>query len=158
MRARLGKGAMASDSLLYAMRALRKEILEFHFDYPLDVVLQVGPRDSLHYYLYSEKLKWTVMQLDAAGVPRARGRVMSEYYKPALSAWWGLVKLGHYLRHSDRPDLEAFLTQLDWLERNAVIYQDGCIVWPNNFDCVQGATLNKAPWVSAYDERRRSVP
>jgi hypothetical protein len=73
---------MASDSLHYAVRALRKEILEFNFDYPLDVVLQAGPRDSLHYYLYSEKLKWTVMQLDATGVPRARGRVMGEYYKP----------------------------------------------------------------------------
>ena len=58
------------------MRALRKEILDFRFYYPLDVDPQAGARDSLHYYLYSEKLKWTVMQLDAAGVPRTRGRVM----------------------------------------------------------------------------------
>ena len=152
MRSLFGKGSMASDSLHYAMRALRKEILDFRFDYPLDVDPQAGTRDSLHYYLYSEKLKWTVMKLDAAGVPRARGRVMGQYYKPALTAWWGLIKLGHYLRHSDRPSLEAFLIQLDWLERNAVVYQDGCIVWPNNFDCVQGATLHKAPWVSAYDQ------
>jgi D-glucuronyl C5-epimerase-like protein len=143
---------MASDSLHYAMRALHKEILDFRFEYPLDVDPQAGTRDSLHYYLYSEKLKWTVMQLDAAGVPRARGRVMGEYYKPALSAWWGLVKLGHYLRHHDRASLEAFLIQVDWLERNAVVQQDGSVVWPNNFDCLQGSTLSKAPWVSGYDQ------
>ena len=152
MRPRFGREDMASNSLHCAMRALRKEILDFRFGYPLDIVPQAGPRDSLHYYLYSEKLKWTVMQLDAAGVPRARSRVMGDYYKPALSAWWGLVKLGHYLRHNDRPSLEAFLIQLDWLERNAVMYPDGSVVWPNNFDCLQGSTLLRAPWVSAYDQ------
>jgi len=51
MRSLFGKGAMTSDSLHYAMRALRKEILEFRFDYPLDVDPQAGPRHSLHYYL-----------------------------------------------------------------------------------------------------------
>jgi hypothetical protein len=29
---------------------------------------------------------------------------------------------------------------------------DGSVVWPNNFDCLQGKTFLKAPWISAYDQ------
>lgn len=58
------------ESLQYATRALRREILEFRFHYPLEIVPEAGPRDSLHYYLYSEKLSWSVMSMDSVGIPR----------------------------------------------------------------------------------------
>jgi hypothetical protein len=58
------------ESLRYATRALRREILEFRFDYPLEIEPEAGPKDSLHYYLYSEKLSWSVMSMDSAGIPR----------------------------------------------------------------------------------------
>jgi hypothetical protein len=140
------------ESLGYAIRALHREIFHFRFDYPLDTVPEAGPKDSLHYYLYSEKLSWSVMSMDTAGIPRARGRLTGEVYKPAYIAWWGLINLGHFLRHKDKASRNAFLNQLDWLESHAVIRADGAVVWPNPFDCLQGATFLKAPWISAYDQ------
>jgi len=140
------------ESVRYALRALRREIFSFRFDYPLDIVPEAGPKDSLHYYLYSEKLAWSVMRMDPTGVPRARNRLTGVVYKPAYIAWWGLVNLGHFLRHNDDASRTAFLTQVDWLENNAVTHADGCVVWPNNFDCLQAKTFLKAPWVSAYDQ------
>jgi hypothetical protein len=140
------------ESLRYAFRALRREILSFRFDYPLDIDPEAGPKESLRYYLYSEKLTWSVMSMDPTGVPRARNRLTEVVYKPAYIAWWGLVNLGHFLRHHDEPSRVAFLKQVDWLEANAVIRSDGSVVWPNNFDCLQAKTLLKAPWISAYDQ------
>lgn len=139
-------------SLGYALRALYRETLQFRFVYPLDIVTEAGPKESLHYYLYSEKLSWDVMSLDPAGIPRARGRLVGEVYKPAFIAWWGLVNLGHFLRHKDEASRNAFLNQLDWLESHAVTRADGAVVWPNPFDCLHGATFLKAPWISAYDQ------
>jgi hypothetical protein len=140
------------ESVRYALRALRREILEFRLDYPLDIVPEAGPKASLHYYLYSEKLSWSVMSMDPTGVPRARNRLTGVVYKPAYIAWWGLVNLGHFLRHHDEASQTAFLKQVDWLEANAVIRADGAVIWPNNFDCLQAKTLLKAPWISAYDQ------
>jgi hypothetical protein len=146
------KTALPSGSLRYAIRALHREIFQFRFDYPLEIVPEAGPKESLHYYLYSEKLSWSVMSMDSAGIPRARGRLTGEVYKPAYIAWWGLVNLGHFLRHKDEASRDVFLNQLNWLEFHAVKRADGAVVWPNPFDCVQGATVLKAPWVSAYDQ------
>jgi hypothetical protein len=140
------------ESVRYALRALHKEILSFRFDYPLDIDPEGGPKESLHYYTYSEKLTWSVMSMDPTGVPRARIRLAGVVYKPSYIAWWGLVNLGHFLRHNDEASQTAFLKQVDWLEANAVIRPDGCVVWPSNFDCLQGATFLKAPWISAYDQ------
>jgi hypothetical protein len=140
------------ESLRYALRALHREILSFRFDYPLDIVPEAGPKASLHYYLYSEKLSWSVMSMDPAGVPRARNRLTGVVYKPAYIAWWGLVNLGHFLRHHDEASRAAFLKQVDWLETHAVVRADGCVVWPNHFDCLQAKTFLKAPWISAYDQ------
>ncbi|MGA9495576.1 MAG: D-glucuronyl C5-epimerase family protein [Terriglobales bacterium] len=136
----------------YALRALHREIFSFRFDYPLDIVPEAGPKASLHYYIYSEKLSWSVMSMDATGVPRARTRLTGVIYKPAYIAWWGLVNLGHFLRHHDDASLTAFLKQVDWLEAHAFVRGDGCVVWANNFDCLQGQTFLKAPWISAYDQ------
>src|SRR5271157_2424684 len=147
------KGARNSiESLGYAMRALSREVLQFRFDYPLDIDPLAGPKDSLHYYLYSEKLSWSVMSMDASGIPRARNRLTGVVYKPAYISWWGLVNLGHFLRHGDEASRDAFLKQVDWLESHAVVHDDGSVVWFNDYDCLQGKTFLKAPWVSAYDQ------
>ncbi len=90
--------------------------------------------------------------MDASGVPRARRRLYGEVYKAAYIAWWGLVNLGHYLRRNDVSFRDAFLRQVDWLERHAVIRPDGCVVWPNHYDHLEGDTLLVAPWISAYDQ------
>src|ERR1700674_369767 len=89
------------ESLRYALRALRNEILRFRFDYPLEVDPHAGAKESLHYYLYSEKLSWSIMRMDPTGVPKLRNRLAGVVYKPAYIAWWGLVQLGHFVRHHD---------------------------------------------------------
>jgi D-glucuronyl C5-epimerase C-terminus len=148
----LQEGECRLNSFGLALKALREEILKFRFSYPLEVVGQAGPRESLHYYLYSDKLSWSVMSMDAGGVPRARRRLYGEVYKAAYIAWWGLVNLGHYLRHGDTVAREAFLRQVDWLESHAVIGSNRSVVWPNHYDLLEGDTLHLAPWVSAYDQ------
>jgi D-glucuronyl C5-epimerase-like protein len=146
-------GATSSlESLGYALRALRSEVLQFRFEYPLEIDAAAGPKESLHYYLYSEKLSWDIMSMDPAGVPRARNRLAGVVYKPAYIAWWGLVQLGHFLRHHDEASRESFLKQVDWLEAHAVVRADGSVVWTNNFDILHGKTLLKTPWISAYDQ------
>ena len=139
-------------SLHYALRALREEILRFRFYYPLEIDSGAGPKESLHYYLYSEELSWDIMSMDTNGVPRARIRLGGIVYKPAYIAWWGLVQLGHFLRHHDEASRESFLKQVNWLESNAVVRADGSIVWTNNFDILHGYTLLRSPWISAYDQ------
>ncbi|MFZ1916492.1 MAG: D-glucuronyl C5-epimerase family protein [Terriglobales bacterium] len=139
-------------SLTWALRAMQREVLQFSFQYPLDIDTAAGPKESLHYYLYSEKLSWSIMSMDPTGVPRARIRLAGAVYKPAYIAWWGLVNLGHHLRHHDAASLEAFLKQVDWLEAHATVRADGAVVWFNNHNCLQGKILLKAPWVSAYDQ------
>jgi hypothetical protein len=136
----------------YATRALRREVFQFRFEYPLEIVAEAGPKDSLHYYLYSEKLSWSLMSMDDAGIPQARLRIPGTVYKPAYIAWWGLVNLGHFLRHGDEKSRSVFINQVNWLESQAVTRADGAVVWPNRFDCLQGNTFLKAPWVSAYDQ------
>ena len=88
------------EALRLALSALRKEIWDFDFRYPLDVDPEAGPPESLHYYLYSEKLSWSEMVSDPSGVPRVRHRLYGEAYAPGYIAWWGLVHLGHFLRHT----------------------------------------------------------
>ncbi len=140
------------ESLRYALRALRSEILGFRFDYPLEIDPNAGPKESLHYYLYSERLSWDIMSMDSAGVPRARIRLAGVVYKPAYIAWWGLVQLGHFLRHHDEASRESFLKQVGWLETNAMVRADGSVVWTNNFDILHGKTLLESLWISAYDQ------
>ncbi|MGD0793024.1 MAG: hypothetical protein ABR920_14755 [Terriglobales bacterium] len=54
-----------------AVRALKKEIFGFSFDYPLHIVPESAAKDSLHYYLYSDALSWEALRLDPNGIPRA---------------------------------------------------------------------------------------
>jgi len=55
---------------------------------PLEIVSEAGPKESLHNYLHSEKLSWSQMRMDPAGIPRARGQLTRNVYKPAYIAWW----------------------------------------------------------------------
>jgi len=138
-----------SETLQLAFIALRKEIWDFEFRYPLDLDPEAGPAESLHYYLYSDKLSWDLMVSDSSGVPKVRHRLFGEAYAPGYIAWWGLVHLGHFLRHGDEGSRETFLRQIDWLERFATVREDGAVVWSNPFHVLEGATLLCAPWLSA---------
>src|SRR5437660_1260589 len=92
------------------------------------------------------------MRLDEVGIPRVWRRTTGAVYRPGFIAWWGLVNLGHYLRHRDQVSLDVFVNQLNWLEQNAVHRADGAVVWPMNFDCREGRTLLKAPWRSCNSQ------
>jgi hypothetical protein len=138
--------------LRHAALAMCKEVLGFRFDYPLEIVSHAGPKESLEYYLYSDRLSWNAMRLDSAGIPRVWGRATGAVYRPGFIAWWGIVNLGHYLRHGDQASLDVFLNQLNWLEQNAVQRSDGAVVWPMNFDNREGRTQLKAPWLSCNSQ------
>jgi len=136
----------------HALRTLYEEAVEFRFDYPLMVVPEAGPKESLHYYLYKYKERppnRPVIRRDANGIPQLWNRVTGLVYRPAFIAMYGLGNLNHYLRSGDKNSLEIFLNQVSWLERHAVIREDGAIVWPHNFDLQEGPVLLKSPWVSA---------
>lgn len=134
--------------LWWALRALRNEVLGFRFDYPLEVVLTAGPRESLRYYVYSERLFFDAMELDPQGIPVHRSRTF-ETYNPAYIAWYGLASLEQSLRGIDPLGRERFLGQVKWLEKHAVRRDDGSVVWPLTFDWQEGERWLRAPWVSA---------
>ena len=90
------------------LRCLRREVLEFQFKYPLEVVPEVGPKTPLQYHLYSEGLAWEAMRPDTSGIPRTWTRLTGALYMPGHIAWYGLVNLGHHLRHGDRTSLDVF--------------------------------------------------
>ena len=130
-------------SIQFAFQVLRQEIMQFHFDYPLDIVPETGPKESLHYYLYSEKLSWGFLRMDPTGVPRAWGGLHGEIYSAGFIAWWGLINLSHFLRHHDEGSRIAFLKQVDWLEIKATVRADGSAVWPNHHDYLEGKVFLK---------------
>lgn len=136
-------------SVKYAVRTLYSELFQFRFRYPLTVVPEAGPKDSLHYYLYSDALSWASMRLDANGIPREWERLTGVVYRPDYIACYGLANLGHYLRSGDLAYLSTFLKQIDWLERHARVRDDGAAVWTNNFDYREGPVVLKGPWLSA---------
>jgi len=137
------------DSLIWAIRAMRAETLGFRFAYPLEIDDAAGPKDSLHYYIYSDSLPGDVLRLDSEGIAQCCYPTTGTVYRPGFVAWYGLKHLGHYLRRRSQIDLQIFLKQVDWLERNAVLRDDGALVWPHKFDWRDGANFLKAPWLSA---------
>jgi hypothetical protein len=135
-----------------AIRALYEEIIEFSFSYPLVIVPEAGPKDSLHYYLhkYSKTPPYrSVARLDSDGIPRVWGRVTGIVYRPGFVAMHALQTLEHYLRNGEQAHLKVFLNDINWLEQHAVIRADGAVVWPHHFDIQEGPVLLKAPWISA---------
>ncbi len=135
-----------------ALCILYDEIAEFRFDYPLMVVPEAGPKESLHYYLYKYSKtppSRSVLRLDSNGIARVYGRVTGVVYRPGFIAMYGLGNLGRYLRSGDQSHLDVFLNQVNWLEHHAVIRTDGAVVWPHHFDLQEGPVGVKAPWISA---------
>jgi len=137
-------------ALSCALLALKNQFIDFRFDYPLESVPNSGTAQSLSYYLYSDRLSWETLRLDDFGVAQAWFRMVGRQYWPGFVAWYGMVHLGHYLRTGDKNELAIFLTQIDWLEKRAVVRPDGSVVWTMNFDYPVGGMIQKAPWVSAH--------
>jgi hypothetical protein len=134
--------------LWWGARALWLEAFGFRFDYPIELVPEAGPRSSLHYYIYSDRLFFDMMELDANGVPCHRTRTLTTFYNPAYVAWYGLMKLEQRLR-SGETACEAFWTQIKWLVDHGVSQADGSAVWCFPVDFQEGRALLKSPWVSA---------
>ncbi len=140
----------ATESIRCACRAVRAELFHFSFHYPLGLVPDAGPKNSLAYYFYSDTLAWRDMRMGPDGVPLYWCRELGAAHWPAYIAWYGLVHLGHYLQERDPRHRDTFLTQAQWLEDNALVRPDGAVVWPMNFDHFTSSVPLKAPWVSAH--------
>jgi hypothetical protein len=141
-----------SSELKYAIRALYDEAIDFSFDYPLKIVPEAGPKESLHYYLYKYRKTppyRSALRLDSNGIAMGWNRITGAVYSPGFIAMHGLANLGQHLRGGDEAHLNVFLNQVGWLEKNAVRREDGAIVWPHHYDLQVGPLLLKAPWVSA---------
>lgn len=139
----------ALEPLWWAGRALRSELWGFRFDFPLETVPTAGSRESLHYYVYSERLFFDTMELDPEGIPAQRSWAFGKAYNPAYVAWCGLMSLERALRGKDPAGLTAFLKQVKWIVAHGVPRDDGSIVWPYTLDWREGACLLKAPWICA---------
>ncbi len=133
----------------WAARALRKELVGFRFDYPIETVPAAGPKESLHYYVYSDRLFFDAMELDPRGIPRHCSRTLGSFYNPAYVAWYGLVSLERSLRGVDVEASGAFWRQAEWLVAHAVRRDDGAVVWPYPVDFQEGYCVLKAPWICA---------
>jgi len=62
---------------------------------------------------------------------------------------YAIGNLNLYLRQNDPTHLDKFLKQIEWLENNAQVRDDGAAVWPHNFDLRDGAVHHKGPWLSS---------
>ncbi|HEX3204553.1 MAG TPA: GspH/FimT family protein, partial [Nitrospiraceae bacterium] len=139
----------STNTLVWALRAARREFFGYRFDYPVEAVVKASLPGSLHYYVSSNHLWLDNLDTDGHGVAMKFYRVHGYQYNPLFVAWWGLVNLH---RHLDRPDnrhLQAFFTQIQWLKSQAVLRPDGAIVWPCYFAWQEGWCLLRSPWISA---------
>ena len=135
------------ERLWWAGRALRKEVLGFRFDYPIETVAAAGPKESLHYYVYNEDLFFDAMELDAEGIPVHRARTFGATSHPAYVSWYGLVDVERYARGLDPSRM--FLRQVDWLVSHALRRDDGAVVWPYTAVFEEGRASLKPPWICA---------
>jgi len=133
----------------WAFRAIRRELLGFRFDYPIEIIPGAGSLDSLHYYIASDYLFLDDLEFDENGVPMRNYRAHGPQYNPLFVAWWGLVNLERYLKTTDEECLKTFFLQVEWLRTNAVERKDGAVVWPIYFDWQEGYCRLRAPWISA---------
>jgi hypothetical protein len=53
------------EGLTIAVRTLYAEIAEFRFSYPLITVPEAGPKESLHYYVYTYRNTLAIPKLHA---------------------------------------------------------------------------------------------
>jgi len=135
--------------LAWAGRAIRREFLEFRFDYPVEIVPEAGGSHSLHYYIFSDRLFLDDLEFDQNGVAMKRYRAQGLQYNPLFIAWWGLFNLEQYLRVKEDKFLQNFLIQVEWLRTNAMERKDGAVVWPCYFDWQEGQARLASPWISA---------
>ena len=143
---------MNPETLRIAVRTIYEEVAEFRFHYPLVVVPEAGPKDSLHYYLHKYRKKppyRTTTHFDANGIPQVWNRLTGIVYRPGYIAMYAIGNLNLYLRHNDPALLDKFLKQIEWLENNVEVRDDGAAVWPHHFDLRDGAVHHKAPWLSS---------
>ena len=63
-----------------ALLSLKNQFIDFRFDYPLELVPNSGTRQSLTYYVYSNRLSWDVLRLDDFGVAQAWFRMTGRQY------------------------------------------------------------------------------
>jgi heparosan-N-sulfate-glucuronate 5-epimerase len=134
--------------LAWAGRAIRRELLEFRFDYPVELVPEAGGKHNLHYYIFSDRLFLDDLEFDQNGVAMKRYRAHGSQYNPLFVAWWGLFNLEQYFREKDDRFLQQFLIQVGWLKVNVVMREDGAAVWPCYFDWQEGLARLTPPWIS----------
>lgn len=140
---------MGRGHFLYAAKAVRREILGFSFDYPLEAAEEAAQRNSLSYYVISSSLFLDDLVFDHNGVPQKRYRAQGLQYNPLFIAWWGLHSLQHYVANGDHVHISRFQSQINWLENHVTTREDGAALWPCHFDWQEGRALLKAPWISA---------
>lgn len=133
----------------WALRALRRELIEFRFDYPVEAVPEARVSRALAYHVRSDRLFLDDLVFDREGVPMKRYRTVGLQYNPLFVAWWGLVNLDRHLRGAGASCRETFLRQVFWLAAHAVRREDGAVVWPCGFDWREGRCRLQAPWISA---------
>ena len=139
-----------SDSTLtWAMRAFRREVLGFRFDYPVEAVEEKDSHKWLRYYITSEKLFIDDLEFDRNGVAMRNYRALGRQYNPVFVAWWGLVNLDRHLRGEGQACLDTFHTQARWLKEHAMERADGSVIWPVEFDWQEGLCRLHKPWYSA---------
>jgi hypothetical protein len=135
-------GARRAGPFGYAVRAIRRELLGFRFDFDVAPVFDAS---SLDYHIRSERLFFDAMRLDAHGIPIHWSRTFQSY-NPVYIAWYGLSRLQRFLRGTDDGGRESFLQQVAWLESHAVPERDGGALFPLTFDWLEGAAALLAPW------------
>lgn len=131
----------------WALRAVRREIIDFEFTYDVRAVLE--PVDELlDYHILSERLFFDAMRLDDTGVPIHWSRTFQSY-NPMYVAWYGLASLQRWLRGRDPNGQQSFLQQVEWLVHHSQRNQARVLTWPLTFDWLEGRCQLRAPWPSA---------
>ena len=148
--------------LRWAVRAVRKELLGFRFDYALEVVPTAGPRESPRYYVYSDQLFFDAMQMDSDGIPVHHARTFGQTYNPAYIAWYGLVSLERRTaeasipreaRHSGGKSIGWRNTQFGATR----ILQSGLCTQKWSKDGVYSDLRGSAPWFRAWPSASSSA-
>ena len=135
--------------MTWALRAIRRELVGFRFDYPIEAVPDAYSKDSLRYHVTSERLFLDDLEFDADGVAMRNYRALGRQYNPVFVAWWGLVSLDRYVRGGGKNWLNAFLIQAQWLKAHAWEREDGTVLWRCHFPWQEGKCLLPNPWFSA---------
>lgn len=100
-------------------------------------------------YLFGIDLRGRNLRFEA-GVPSYRYKD-GYHHNPAYICWWALLNLNQYVKTKNKKNLDAFLIQADWLEKNAKRWGKG-MVWTYDFDWNEGKAILRKPWISAMSQ------